>query len=519
MQEKLSDNQYVIDSLLKSISFEEGWINHNVVRRINSNNLSIKVIGSFNSVITGHANKEVILSNKDGVFEVIENDTLLGYVIYFCQEKNNLISFYFNANIELLLIKKIVQCKLQINPLVVNPVDWIEGTITNVNKTSEDELDKAWNSRLYFKNITVNYYNELEKKVRLQLSNTNNCKNKMQLLTLLVQNVPTLVRLQEAQSLYLSINDIKLKKSLLPVYSAICRMLDQKSIIQNKIIRINWGIYNRCPLTCIGCYNIFNDGIMSLNQCISIADKLIKYKIKELIISGGDPLLWPDIVEFCQYLSNKGILVGIDTVSYNLNQELCSKLVNNIAYVGIPLDGPNQKIIEFFRRGKQDLFQVILNSLNIASKIGVPIRLNTTVHKRNIDSLDDIAKIILNYSSIKVWSIYQWWPLRGNELITEKMLVSSIEFEQKVSLLKKTFPNLNIVSRRINERERSAFFISSNGEVYTFSEEEQISPIILGDIKNQSLEKILESPALKKDSNKFKFNSRFYNNMLLEHIY
>ena len=514
---KMHKKKYSIDKLLNSINFEKGLLDYNLVRRIKDTALNSDIVQKLVGIISQHFAKVTVITNTEGVFEVIENKLLLGYVIHFPRKRTGT-TFFFNEEASLLYVQEIEECKLILKPLIVNPVDWLSINIPLDSKTND--LDQEWRGRLEFKNITISYFNELERKIRLYLNdNSNNCKIKAQLVTLLVQNVPTLYRLEEARSLYLTINDKKIKESLLSVYRSILYMLNSENSPRNKIVRINWGIYNRCPLMCIGCYNVFNTSIMSFQECIIIANKLVKYNLKELIISGGDPLLWPYIVEFCEYISRNGILIGIDTVSYNFDEKLCHKLIDKIAYIGIPLDGPNQKIIEYFRRGKEDLFPVTLRSLNIANEAGMPVRINTTVHKKNIDSLDGIAEIILRYPSIKIWSIYQWWPVRGNELINKKLLVDTLEFDYKTDCLKKAFPNLNIVPRKIYERECNTFFISSNGEVYTFGEDETISTIILGDIKTQSLEEILTSPALKANSNKFLPNSRFYNNILLKNMY
>ncbi len=275
------------------------------------------------------------------------------------------------------------------------------------------------------------------------------------------------------------------------------------------ITRVNWRVFNRCPLTCKGCYNIFNSEVLSLDQCKKILDKIVNSGTSELIISGGDPLLWPDLVEFCKYAKNKGLKIGIDTVSYNLNLRLLYNLKDLVSYIGVPLDGADQKIIETFRRGKKDLLDKLLYSLSIADSFDVPIRLNTTVSKRNVDALDDIAQIVKKHKSIKTWSIYQWWPLRSGDKLADQMILEKSQFENAAKMLKSKHSDIKIYDRAIDDRARNTFFISSNGEVYTFGKTSQISTIILGNIKTQTISEILKNPALKKSSQKFTAIDRF----------
>jgi len=165
-----------------------------------------------------------------------------------------------------------------------------------------------------------------------------------------------------------------------------------------------------------------------------------------------------------------------------------------------------------FRRGKEDLYQVLMRNIRLASEFKIPVRLNTTVHKGNISALENIAIIVEQNNIIKSWSLYQWWPIRSNEAIKDKMFIESNTYINTIASLQEKFPKVNLIKSSIDDRERCTVFISSNGEVYTFSNNEMINTIILGNILNDNLEDLVQNPAIKANSKKFLKNERFYNN-------
>ena len=195
-------------------------------------------------------------------------------------------------------------------------------------------------------------------------------------------------------------------------------------------------------------------------------------------------------------------MVGIDTVGYNLSEHILIQLQNKISYLGIPVDGANQKTIEGFRLGKADLLEVIKTNLKLLDKYDIPVRINTTVSRKNIEALREIAELIDKHTSVKSWALYQWWDIRASQTQVTNMSLFEEEFLNATEPIKKSM-SIPVACKTAKRRARGTFFISSNGEVYTFPELADISTIIIGDIKTQSLSEIIACPALKKSSIKF----------------
>ena len=62
-----------------------------------------------------------------------------------------------------------------------------------------------------------------------------------------------------------------------------------------------WNLIRRCNLTCKHCYSISADidfkGELSTQEVYTVMDDLKAYGVPVLILSGGEPLMRPDIYE------------------------------------------------------------------------------------------------------------------------------------------------------------------------------------------------------------------------------
>ena len=61
-----------------------------------------------------------------------------------------------------------------------------------------------------------------------------------------------------------------------------------------------WNLIRRCNLTCKHCYSISTDrdfpGELSTEEVFRVMDDLKAFRVPVLILSGGEPLLRPDLL-------------------------------------------------------------------------------------------------------------------------------------------------------------------------------------------------------------------------------
>ena len=65
-----------------------------------------------------------------------------------------------------------------------------------------------------------------------------------------------------------------------------------------------WNLIRRCNLTCKHCYALSADhdyaGELSTQEVFGVMDDLKAYRVPVLILSGGEPLMRPDIFEIAE---------------------------------------------------------------------------------------------------------------------------------------------------------------------------------------------------------------------------
>ena len=76
-----------------------------------------------------------------------------------------------------------------------------------------------------------------------------------------------------------------------------------------------WNLIRRCNLTCKHCYSISADkdfpGELTAEEIYGVMDDLKGFRVPVLILSGGEPLLRPDIFDIAKRAKAMGFYVGL----------------------------------------------------------------------------------------------------------------------------------------------------------------------------------------------------------------
>jgi len=74
---------------------------------------------------------------------------------------------------------------------------------------------------------------------------------------------------------------------------------------------IAWEVTRNCNLNCIHCRAAAGRGPyeneLSLGECFRLLDSIASFSHPVIILTGGEPLLRPDIFEIAQYAADKGL--------------------------------------------------------------------------------------------------------------------------------------------------------------------------------------------------------------------
>ena len=158
-----------------------------------------------------------------------------------------------------------------------------------------------------------------------------------------------------------------------------------------------WNLIRRCNLTCKHCYSISADidfpGELSTDQIYDAMSDLRGFGVPVLILSGGEPLLRPDIFEISRRAKDLGFYVGLSTNGTLITQENIEQIAAiGYDYVGISLDGLKNTHDRF--RQKEGAFEASLNGLQLCRSKGIKVGMRFSITRDNAAELPDMLDLM-----------------------------------------------------------------------------------------------------------------------------
>ncbi|MBF0425322.1 MAG: heme d1 biosynthesis radical SAM protein NirJ [Magnetococcales bacterium] len=105
-----------------------------------------------------------------------------------------------------------------------------------------------------------------------------------------------------------------------------------------------WNLTRRCNLNCLHCYASSSDrdfgGELTSDEALELLAELRRCRVPALILSGGEPLLRPDLFDIARAAKSLGFYLGLSSNGTLVTPEVAARLAQTgFDYVGISLDG------------------------------------------------------------------------------------------------------------------------------------------------------------------------------------
>jgi MoaA/NifB/PqqE/SkfB family radical SAM enzyme len=138
------------------------------------------------------------------------------------------------------------------------------------------------------------------------------------------------------------------------------------------LLLCNYYVTYRCNSFCVFCHfadhNKFNNTTdAKLEDFISNIDQIVKFGIKFIDVTGGEPLLNKNIDEMVSYATNKKLKVSLTTNTL-LYPKFAERLAGHVSLLHFSLDSPDEDEHNSIRR--IDSFKSVLKSIEIARSLG-----------------------------------------------------------------------------------------------------------------------------------------------------
>ncbi|KAA1175923.1 heme d1 biosynthesis radical SAM protein NirJ [Marinobacter salinexigens] len=177
-----------------------------------------------------------------------------------------------------------------------------------------------------------------------------------------------------------------------------------------------WNLIRRCNLTCKHCYSISADidfkGELDTREVYTVMDDLKEFGVPVLILSGGEPLMRPDIFDISARARDLGFYVGLSTNGTLINEDNIDQIAQaGYDYVGISIDGLEKTHDEF--RQKQGAFAASMEAVRLCKQAGIKVGLRFTLTQDNFRQLPDILDLLDEHDIDKFYLSHLNYSGRG----------------------------------------------------------------------------------------------------------
>lgn len=287
-----------------------------------------------------------------------------------------------------------------------------------------------------------------------------------------------------------------------------------------------WEMTRACALKCRHCRAEAIDqrdpNELTREEAFGLLDEIRRFGKPLVVLTGGDPLRRPDASEIVEYGTKLGLRMTMTpSATKEVTPAILRKLKDGgLARLAVSLDGSTPACHDAFR-GVPGAYEQTLQIIQWAHEAGLPVQINTTVTKHNLEEIDSLCELLTTLR-IALWSVFFLVPVGRGKLEDEmggheyerifnhmahlsehvpfdiksteaphyrRVLVQRMMEEQLPSFAKRresvssrSFPGVGRAPIGVNDG-KGFVFVSHTGEIYPSG----FLPVSAGNVKRNSL--------------------------------
>lgn len=217
-------------------------------------------------------------------------------------------------------------------------------------------------------------------------------------------------------------------------------------------------------------------------------DSLFRFRdkgVQNIVISGGEPLLYNKITELVIFLKGLGYNIVIST--HGRFKEKLFEIAPYCDWISLPIDGINDKTTQIMRTDAYSNQQILETAKELKSFYNhLGIKIGTVATKENIHEILEIGELLETNSSIlDTWKIYQYTPRRKYKNLKDSLFITDEEFFKLSSLISNRISDkIRVVYSSIESRKNAYTFIYHNGDVNLVNVGNELEDLNVGNIQN-----------------------------------
>lgn len=185
---------------------------------------------------------------------------------------------------------------------------------------------------------------------------------------------------------------------------------------------IAWEVTRACAYACFHCradaQHRRDPRELTLDEGTALIDDLAGFGTRPiLVLTGGDPLMRPDLFDLAAHADAAGLRVSLTPTATALvtRERMATARASGIRRVAFSLDAPTADVHDRFR-GFSGSFARTMTGMRAAAAEGLALQVNTTVYADNAASLPDMVPLLQEWGVVQ-WSVFFLVPTgRGTQL-------------------------------------------------------------------------------------------------------
>jgi len=179
-----------------------------------------------------------------------------------------------------------------------------------------------------------------------------------------------------------------------------------------------WNLIRRCNLTCKHCYTTSADidfpNELSTDNIYKVMNDLKAFKVPVLILSGGEPLLHPDIFSISKRAKDMEFYVALSSNGTLITEQNIEKIAAiGYQYIGVSLDGIGATHDNF--RQQQGSFDASIKGIHLCSDLGIKAGIRFTLTQDNAHDFPAMLQLMEDENLDKFYLSHLNYGGRGNK--------------------------------------------------------------------------------------------------------
>lgn len=209
------------------------------------------------------------------------------------------------------------------------------------------------------------------------------------------------------------------------------------NLLKHNLRIVAWEVTRTCNLACLHCRAASVDrpyeGELSTEEAFRLMDQIAEVGSPIIILTGGEPLLRPDIFEIASYGTEKGFRMTMAVNGTLVTPEIAQKMKDSgIKRVSVSIDGSTSESHDSFRR-VPGAFERAVEGIGVLKSYGVPFQINTTITAQNLHELEKIHELAIALGA-EAHHIFLLVPTgRGKDLGDPSQAIGASEYERALN--------------------------------------------------------------------------------------